>query len=286
MRDSHYRLGLALITASAVAWSTAGLFTRILALSGWTMLVWRGLFGALGIAVFMVILEGREAVASVRRMGWPGLLFAVVSAVGMVFFISSLTHTTVAHVAVIYATVPFIAAVLAWLFLGESPPTSALIASTAAFAGVVLMVGLSVEGSLFGDLLAVGMTVSVSAMTVIARSFNNISVLSAAGLSALLCAIVCWPLGAPLSVNGHELLVLALFGVVNSAVGLGLFTIGARFLPAIETALIGSLDAPLAPLWVWLIFDETPSPFTLAGALIVFTSVGIYLVISAMRSQG
>ena len=55
-----------------------------------------------------------DAWPNFRRMGWPGLLFAVCSAVGMVFFISSLTHTTVAHVAVIYATVPFIAAALAW----------------------------------------------------------------------------------------------------------------------------------------------------------------------------
>src|SRR4051812_17664748 len=270
MTDKTYRLGLALITGSAVARSTAGLFTRILGLSNWTMLVWRGLFGALGIAVFMVMLEGREAWPNFRRMGWPGLLFAVVSAVGMGFFISSLTHTTVAHVAVIYATAPFIAAALAWFFLGEKPAASALVASTVAFAGVALMVGLSVEGTLFGDLLAFGMTFSVSAMAVIARCFSNISVLSAASLSALLSAIAAWPLGDPLAVTGHELLVLVLFGLVNSAIGLGLFTVGARFLPAIETALIASLDAPLAPLWVWLAFDETPSAITLIGSLIVF----------------
>src|SRR5262249_58087 len=269
MTVSHYRLGLALISASAVAWSTAGLFTRILGLDGWTMLVWRGLFGALGISVFVAILEGRSAWASIGGLGRGGLFLALWSAIGMIFFISSLTLTTVAHVGVIYATVPFIAAALAWLFLGERPAASALIASMAAFAGVMLMVGLSVEGTVFGDLLALGMTVSVSAMTVIARSFGDFSVLAAAGLSALLSAAVAWPLCEPLGVNGHELLILALFGLVNSALGLGLFTIGARFLPAIETALIGSLDAPLAPLWVWLWFDETPSAITLIGALIV-----------------
>jgi len=286
MNDTHYRLGLALITASAVAWSTAGLFTRLLALDSWTMLAWRGLFGALGIAVFMVILDRRNAWASALRMGWPGLLFTVCSAVGMMFFITALNHTTVAHVAVIYATIPFTAAALAWLFLGEKPTASAVAASIAAFAGVALMVGLSVEGTIFGDLLALGMTVSMSAMTVIARSFSNMSVLAAAGLSALLAGIVCWPLGAPLAVNGQEFLLLALFGLVNSAVGLGLFTIGARYLPAIETALIGSLDAPLAPLWVWLAFGETPSAATLVGALIVFTAVGIHLVRSAIKRGG
>ncbi len=284
MNESHYRLGLALITASAVAWSTAGLFTRLLALDSWTMLAWRGVFGALGIGVFMLVLEGWNAWTSALRMGWPGLLFIICSTVGMIFFITSLTHTTVAHVAVIYATIPFTAAALAWVFLGENPTASAIIASIAAFAGVALMVGLSVEGTLVGDLLAFGMTFSMSAMTVIARSFSNISVLAAAALSALLAGIACWPLGAPLAVNGHEFLLLALFGLVNSAVGLGLFTVGARFLPAIETALIGSLDAPLAPIWVWLAFDETPSTITLIGALIVFTAVVTHLVLSAIKS--
>jgi drug/metabolite transporter (DMT)-like permease len=49
-------------------------------------------------------------------------------------------------------------------------------------------------------------------------------------------------------------------------------------LPPIETALIGSLDAPLAPLWVWLAFKETPSASTLIGGSIVFAAVGVHLV--------
>jgi len=44
-------------------------------------------------------------------------------------------------------------------------------------------------------------------------------------------------------------------------------------LPAIETALIGALDAPLAPVWVWLCFAETPSVETLIGGTIVFAAV-------------
>jgi drug/metabolite transporter (DMT)-like permease len=69
-----------------------------------------------------------------------------------------------------------------------------------------------------------------------------------------------------------------LFGVVNSAVGLALFTVGAKLLPAIETGLIGSLDAPLSPLWVWLAFNETPSKITIIGGLIVFVAVAVHLI--------
>jgi drug/metabolite transporter (DMT)-like permease len=284
MRPSGYGLGLILITASAVAWSTAGLFTRLIPLDSWTMLGWRGIFGALGIAAVILALERRNAWAGFRQMGWPSWLFAIVSAVGMIFFITSLKHTTVAHVAIIYATVPFLAAGLSWWVMREKPTMSAIAASLVALTGVAVMVGFGIEGSLFGDLLAFGMTLSLAVMMVIARHYRDIPVMPAACLSALLSGLVCWPLGDPLAVTDYELLLLALFGLVNSAIGLALFTLGARLLPAIETALIGSLDAPLAPLWVWLVFNETPSGSTMIGGAIVFVAVAAHLIAGASNT--
>jgi drug/metabolite transporter (DMT)-like permease len=285
MSSSEYRLGLVLVTASAVAWSTAGFFTRLIPLDSWTMLAWRGVFGALGIAAVMLAMERTDAFFSFRNMGWPGWLFAMVSGMGMIFFITSLRHTTVAHVAVIYATVPFAAAALAWLVMHEKPTRRAVGASLVALAGVVLMVGFGLDGNLFGDLLAFGMTFSMAVMMVIARRYQKIPVMPAACLSALLSGLVCWPIGEPLAVSGDQLLMLSLFGLVNSAVGLALFTLGARLLPAIETALIGSLEAPLAPLWVWLAFNETPSRNTIVGGLIVFAAVAIHLLAAASKTQ-
>lgn len=282
MSAPGYRLGLVLVTASAVAWSMAGFFTRLIPLDSFTMLAWRGVFGALGILVVMLALR-RDGWRSLARMGWPGWLFAIVSAVGMILFITSFRHTTVAHVAVIYATVPFVAAGLGWIVLRERPSGNAVLASLAALAGVAVMVGLSLDGSLFGDLLAFGMTMALAAMMVIVRRYPSVPVMPAACLSALLSGLACWPLGTPLAVSGYELLLLALFGLVNSAVGLALFTLGARLLPPIETALIGALDAPLAPLWVWLAFGETPTSATLIGGGMVFAAVAAHIGVEARR---
>ncbi len=80
-----------------------------------------------------------------------------------------------------------------------------------------------------------------------------------------------------MSVSGRDLALPALFGIVNFAVGLPLFVLGARHMPAIETALISSVDAPLAPLWVWLVFGETPSASTLVGGAIAFAAVAVQL---------
>lgn len=285
MSSADYRTGLALVTASAVAWSTTGYFTRLISLDIWTMLAWRGVIGALGIAVAIIILQRGKGVSDFLRLGRPGWLFAFVSGGAMICFITALRHTTVAHVAVIYAAVPFFAAMLAWLLIREAPTKGAVGASLIAFAGVVVMVGLGREGSFFGDLLAFAMTMALALMMVIARQSPGLPVMQAACLSALLSGLVCWPFGAHAAVTDSNLLMLALFGLVNSALGMVLFTLGARRLPAIETALIGALDAPLAPLWVWMAFGETPGFATAIGGFIVFVAVAAHVILSARTTE-
>jgi drug/metabolite transporter (DMT)-like permease len=279
MTRSGHRIGFILVSASAVAWSLGGLFTRIIQLDSWTMLAWRGIFGALGLAAVMVALRQRDTLLTLRNMGWLGWLFVLQSALGMIVYLTALRHTTVANVAVIYATAPFLAAGLGWLVLRERPTTSSIVASVVALIGVAVMVGFGHKGGLLGDLLALGMTWAMASTMVVARHYRGIPILLTACISSLLSGIVSWPFAAALSVSRHDLMLLALFGVVNFAIGLPLFTYGARLLPAIETALIGAVDAPLAPLWVWLAFNETPSLSTIIGGAIVFSAVAIHLIV-------
>ncbi len=278
---AQHRLGLLLVSASALAWSSAGFFTRLIHLDTWTMIAWRGLFGAAGMIVFMLIRERGGIARSFRAMGCPGLAFVALSTLGMTVFLGSLQLTTVAHVSIIYATVPFIAAGLAWLVMRERPSLSAVIAGLGALAGVAVMVGLSAEGNLPGDLLALCMTFCMAGMMVISRHYQGIAVMPAACLASLLSGLIALPFAGDLWPGGSDLVYLALFGLVNSAIGTVLFALGARLLPAIETGLIGALDAPLAPIWVWLAFAETPSPATVIGGFVVFAAVFGHIVVSA-----
>lgn len=283
-KSGTYRLGLTLVTGSAIAWSTAGYFTTLIPLDSWTLLFWRGWFGALGIFAFMLFWRGRAAFGDLRHLGWPGWLFAIISAGGMLCFITALTLTSVAHVAVIYGTVPFLAAGLGWLVLREKPSRSAVIACLVALIGVAIMVlpglngGRSGNGWL-GDLLAFGMTVAMALIMIVAKRYPGIPFLAAAGLSAVLSALVVWPFLGPVPIADLPWLELALFGLVNSALGLALFMLGARLLPPVETALIGALDAPLAPVWVWLAFGLVPDAHTFLGGFLVFGTVTLHLLV-------
>jgi drug/metabolite transporter (DMT)-like permease len=70
---AQHRLGIALVVAAAIAWSTAPFFTRLLPYDSWTILFWRGLFGGGMIAVLMVLLQGRAGLcdlAGMDKSGW------------------------------------------------------------------------------------------------------------------------------------------------------------------------------------------------------------------------
>jgi drug/metabolite transporter (DMT)-like permease len=157
-----YQIGVLFVTLSAVAWSLAGYFTRLIPLDSFTLLTWRGLFGALGLLVVIVALRGRRWWHDFARMGRAEYAYVAITVCGMILFITSLGHTSVAHGAVIYATIPFLAAFLGWIFLGEIPGRVAIVASLFALAGVALMVGFGADGGLFGDLLAFGRPVSAA----------------------------------------------------------------------------------------------------------------------------
>ena len=272
---AEHRLGVALVAAAAVAWSLAGFFTRLIPLDAWTILFWRGVFGGFFISLYVIAHYRGRTLAVTRAMGWPGLLVTCLSTLGMTTFIPALKLTSVANVAIIGATGPFVAAVIAWLWLRERVSALTLGGSMLAFAGVALTVAGAGggAGSLSGDVLAFVMTSAIAAMTVALRRYREVPMLPTACLSNFLGSLVSLAFAAPLAAGTVDLGNLALFGFVQMSLGLTLFTIGSRLIPAAETALLSALETPLAPLWVWLAFDEKVSPQVLIGGGVVMVAV-------------
>jgi drug/metabolite transporter (DMT)-like permease len=137
----RHRVGVGLVAGSAVAYSTAGFFTRLIALDVWTMLFWRGLAAGLFIAGCIVWRHRRGTLAAVRAIGVSGVLAAACSTAATVCFINALRLTAVADVMVIGAAAPFAAAALDRLFTGGRERRTTLVASLVALAGVALMMG-------------------------------------------------------------------------------------------------------------------------------------------------
>jgi drug/metabolite transporter (DMT)-like permease len=271
---AHHRLGLLLVALAALFWSTSGIFVRLISADLMTMLFLRGLFSGSAVLLVYLLLEGKAGVFQLKHLSLPVFAVAACSAMSMIAGIGSLRYTTIAESLIIYATVPFMTAAFAWMFVGEKPSMRTLVASAIALAGVAIMLkDASWDGSLFGKGLAVLMTLGMAGMTTIMRRHQDVPMLPAMALSAFLCSSVTFWFADPLSIGARDLLLVAMFGVIQNATGLVLYAIWSRKIPAAEATLIAALEVPFTPLWVWLFLGEVPAGAVLVGGAVVMAAL-------------
>ncbi len=279
-------LGTILLAASAVAYSTAGFFTRFIHVDAWTLLFWRGVFAGLFIFGIVAWRERAGFTKAVRAIGRDGLLIALCSALATVCFLNGMRLSTVADVMVIDAMIPFLTAGIAWLVIGEREDKATLVATLAAVAGVGVMAGPAITGGrLAGDVLGLAMALLMSFVLVLIRRNRGVNMLPAVALSAFVCAAIVLPFAHPLAGTGHTFGLLALFGVSQFGMGLLLLALGTPLVSATRGALIGVLQTPLGTLWVWLAFSETPATATLIGGAIVLSAVVIDIALHARATE-
>ena len=108
-------------------------------------------------------------------------------------YIFALTITTVANVMIVYATTPFVTAVVAWIWVREAPSRRMLVASSMALVGVAIMLGgggAASRSELVGAGLILFMNVSFALLLVLARRDPKRSMTPVNALSLLLASLV------------------------------------------------------------------------------------------------
>ncbi len=284
----EFRSGVLLVLAGTIAFSSAGLFVRLIGKDAATTLFWRGLFTALIVTLYVVWREGPRTFAAFRAIGWAGLGISCLNAASMGCFIASLQFTTVANNSIIFGTSPFMTAALAWVMIRERPSAATLAFSALAMLGAGVVVASSLQLSaagLFGDALAVLMTLSFAVKTVMVRKHASVSMVPAGCLGALIGSACAAPFVTQWALSASEIGMFALFGFTQQGAGLILTTIGIARLPSAHAALLMSLDVPLAPSWVWLATGEGPTLLALSGGLIVLAAVVGHILVESRRRR-
>ena len=273
MRDGR-GTGILMVLAAGFIYSTAGLFTHALRLDAWTILAWRAVFGTGFMLVWMGVENGR-GLASAFRLSPGGLALTVPAALCGICYIFALRLTTVADVTVVYATLPFVTAAVAWIWTGETPDRRLVVAGGVALLGVGAMVagGAGDGARLAGMGLTMAMNLGMAVILVNARrgaqAGNAVYTIGTALSGAIGFAL------APHAtmVSGSDLALLAPFGLLTIGLAMALYMAGARRIPAAEVGLISMLDVASGPALVWLAFGQSPGPSTMLGGAVVVSAL-------------
>ena len=250
--------------------SPDALLIRLLGDAPWNILFWRGLGFALVVLLVVALRHGRNLPAACRAVGLPGLVIGPLFALGTVFFVISITSTSVANTLVIIATSPLFAALLSFVMMGEMLAFSTALAIMAGLLGVVVTVWGSLgEGRLLGDLAALGTAVCMALNFTLIRRARARDLMPVYALSGLLITLAALPFAEPFAFTGIQWAWLALLVLLVHPVAFLLITLGPRYLSAPEVSLLMLLETVFGPLWVWLALGERPPDGTLLGGAVI-----------------
>lgn len=273
------RTGVLFVLAAGVLWSTVGLGIRLIDDANvWQILLYRSI--SLSVFLLLVIwLRSREnPLKLAMKAGLPaaiGGLSLVAAYAGGIFAIQT---TSVANAMLLFATAPFMAAILGWSVLREAVRTATWIATCVAMVGIALMVsGQSDGSSLVGSLAALGSAFGFAIFTVALRWGKSGEMLPAVLLSGVFAIVItstiCLAIGAPLVLSVNDGGIAMGMGVFQVGAGLILYTLGSKTVPAAELTLLSLAEVLLGPLWVWLFLGETVTAYTMIGGAILLAAI-------------
>jgi drug/metabolite transporter (DMT)-like permease len=273
---SLHRKGTLLVIAAAVCWSLGGLIARQITADPWVIVAWRGSIAAAALLIFLLIRDGRQTWNHFRNMGPGGIGVGICFATASISFVIALQHATVALILVVQSTAPLIAGLLAWAWMREKLGWPRIIAMAVALGGIALMFS-KAEGhtDATGTILSAVIAVAFAIATVLTRRYSHVRMTPATCLGTALMGVIGFVVAGfeALEISSSDLFYLFLFGAVQLAIGLILFTTGARLIPAAEAALISLVETVLGAFWVFLFLGENPGIYALYGGALVLAAV-------------
>ncbi|WP_282046850.1 DMT family transporter [Roseibium album] len=276
--DAH-KYGVLFVFAAGVLWSTVGLGIRMMEDAVvWQILLYRSISMSLFLYVVIRVRSGESPFVQVRRLGFPSVIAGLSLVAAYSGGIYSIQNTSVANAMLLFATAPFMAAVLGWIILREPVRVATWVAIAVAIGGIAIMVA-DQSGSIVlkGSLAALGSAFGFAVFTVALRWGRTGEMLPSVFLSGLFAAFVtygiCQLSGLSVSLGIRDGAISMGMGVFQVGAGLILYTLGSRSLPAAELALLSLAEVLLGPVWVWLFLGETASPNTLIGGTVLLAAI-------------
>tara|TARA_B100001027_G_scaffold40801_1_gene25924 strand:- start:21 stop:926 length:906 start_codon:yes stop_codon:yes gene_type:complete len=252
----------------------------------WQYLFTRGVVIFLLLNCFLYFEEGIKFYKNYLKVGLSGILGGLGLAIAMISFIWSITNTSAAITLLCLAAMPFITALLSFLFLKEKISLSVWLTIIIAAVGIVIMaVGNKNTGSIIGLIFGLASALGFAIFSVSLRWRRQTPKFTTVSIAGLICAII-----SSFVILNQDLNFLsssrnqALFATHGSLVciGLILYSIGSKHIPAAELTLLSLTEVIGGIFWVWLPWlgiNEIPSNNTIIGGFLIFISIFYYSLI-------
>lgn len=277
------------VHASVALFGLAGLFGKWLTLQPHFIVLGRVVFAAAALALIIRLSGGRF---SIRRKidGGLFLLQGLILAVHWILFFESIRVSTVAVGLLAYSSFPIFTAFLEPLFFRTRLSRRHLGLSLACLAGVFLLVPrFSWSERVFqGVVTGLGAGATFALLSIINRklSFRYASPVVAfyqdagAALFLLPAALL-----KPPALTGRDFALLAILGLLCTALAHTLFIAGMRRLSAQTASIISALEPVYGIALAALLLGERPSARTIAGGLIILTAVFVLSLSNLKRKK-
>ncbi len=269
------RLGLVFTLLGAGLFIPDALLVRLAQAPTMDFAFWRGVIG--GVATLAgTLVFARGAIPSLRQLvSWPALALVLAQGLGSLFYLLAIGQTTVANALLLYASSPFLAALMGYVFLGERISRFTFLCMLAVFAGVAVIGSgsLGSGGRVWGDLSALANAVAAGAYYVILRKAGPQSLIVAAAFGYFATALIALPFAdfAPFTPTQWGLVTVN--GALCLALGAAIQMIGPRHLPAAEVSMLTMIEIVGSPLLVWAFLGEAPPLQSLVGGAVILSAL-------------
>ncbi len=274
---SQHAKGLIITALGVLIISPDGLLTRLVHVDHWTLIFWRGLLLAFGMALIANLVHPHKTWQKYKTMGRVGMAMVLIYSMGTISFVTALTHTSIANTLIILSITPLFAALIGWLALREPIVTRTWVAICLVSIGVFVVSSDSESqvSSLFGDIAAMSGAFFLALGFTVVRRFPKIMIFPVISTSGLFTALLILPLAQPFSVTQADMGYLIIMGVYMLPVGTALMYLGPKYIPAPEVGLMLLLESILGPVWVWLALGEQPGIRTFIGGAIILSTLAV-----------
>ena len=252
----------------------------------WQYLFTRGIVIFLLLNVYLFLEEGFVFYKNYLKIGFSGLIGGAGLATAMITFIWSITNTTAAVTLLCLAAMPFITALLGFLFLRERISLTVWIAIFVATFGIIVMAfGNKEQNTLMGLIFGLVSAFGFSIFSVSLRWRKETPKFTTVALAGLFCFLFS---SAMILINDANFLSTSknetLFATHGTVVCLGLilYSIGSKNIPAADLTLLSLTEVIGGIFWVWLPWlgiNEIPSTNTIIGGFFIFIAIFYYSLI-------